>query len=644
MARRETIIWSLLFSGLVLIAKPDVPRADDNLPQAASVIEVVASTNKMDRGIGVEADAVIHSGGALPPRAARTHLLRLAQSNDTSQRNVSKDHPQDDGHDHGKDQVGADGKGSVKARTEPSHEHDHSSHEHPAKNDSATKSHAADDGHGHGEKSTSSGDHAEGDGHDHGKGNSKAHAKEKDDHDHSSHEHPAKNDSAAKGHAADDGHGHGKKATSSDDHADSDGHDHGKGTGKAHSKEKDGHDHSSHEQPTENGKTAKGHVDGDGHDHDAKKPGSSDGHGAGDGHAHGSEEGHGDSVKLTTAQMNEFGVKTQAVGSGRLAVTITRPAEVSFNLDQYAHVVPRVAGIVRSVNAAQGQIVQKDQVLAVLESRELADAKAAYLAGRERLALAKDTFEREKSLQEKNITSEKAFFAARSDFAEARISVRLAEQKLHALGIDKGRLLEIEKETGSELTVYTMRAPLSGVVVNRHLVLGESVATDREAFLIADVSNVWVDISIYPSDLPKVVAGLHVEIRTETGIIANGKIAHITPNVSEQTRTAKARVVIENTTGKFSPGMFVNAVIDISAEDVALRVPKSALQTHEGKEVVFVSEHGVFEPRPVKRGRQNGQFVEVVDGLKPGELIVAEGAFVIKSQLSKESFGDGHNH
>ncbi|MFV0368553.1 MAG: efflux RND transporter periplasmic adaptor subunit, partial [Hyphomicrobiaceae bacterium] len=272
------------------------------------------------------------------------------------------------------------------------------------------------------------------------------------------------------------------------------------------------------------------------------------------------------------------------------------------------------------------------------------DAKAAYLAGKERLALAKDTFDREKVLQQKNITSEKALFAARTEFAEARINVRLAEQKLNALGIDKERLLKIETEANSELTSYTMRSPISGVVINRHLVLGESVGTDREAFLVADVSDVWVDISIYPRDLPSVVAGLPAEIKTDTGFTATGTIDHVTPNVSEQTRTATARVIIDNKSGKFSPGMFVNAAINTSSEVVALRIPKSALQSHEGNDVVFINEHGAFEPRPVKLGRQNGKFVEVIGGLKPGELIVAEGAFVIKSQLSKESFDDGHNH
>ncbi|KUO64217.1 MAG: hypothetical protein APF80_17520 [Alphaproteobacteria bacterium BRH_c36] len=452
-----------------------------------------------------------------------------------------------------------------------------------------------------------------------------------------------------------DGHDH-RDETAGGDHAEDDGHDHGKEKAGDSAGKHEGHDHPS------DGKADGSNADNDGHDHGKEKAGDSagkhDGHDhprekaagghaeEGDGHAHGGEGGHSDGVKLTSEQMKEFGVDTQQVEGGALAVSIMRPAEVQYDLDRFAHVVPRVAGIVRSVGVKQGDKVEKDDIVAVLESRELADAKAGYLAAKERFALAKDNFDREQTLQKKQITSEKAFFAARSEFAETRIALRLAEQKLHALGVDKERLKQVETEPETDLTTYIMRAPLGGVVVNRHLVLGESVATDREAFVIADVSQVWIDISIYPNDLTKVSAGLPVRIQTENGngMAIIGKIAHITPNVSEETRTAKARVVLDNQQMRLRPGMFVNALIDISTTDVAVRVPKSALQNHEGKEVVFVSESGKFEPRPVKLGRRNGQFVEVVSGLATGEIIAAEGSFVIKSQLSKESFGDGHNH
>ena len=443
------------------------------------------------------------------------------------------------------------------------------------------------------------------------------------------------------------------------EHAD----DHGHEDAKKPAEESKGHDHK-HETSGSKGEAeekAHNHGSGDeeapgnhGHDHgnepkaekraDQEKDGDhTHGNSKDDGHGHGGG-GHDESVTLSADQRSEFGVTVEPVAGGPLPISIVRPAEVSFNLDRYAHVVPRVSGIVQSASVAQGHHVKKGQQLAVLESRELADAKAAYLAAVERQTLAKDNFDREKKLQAKNITSEKSLLEARTLHAEARIALRAAEQKLHALGISDQRLADVSAEPDMDFTLYTMHSPLDGIVVNRHLVLGEAVPTDREAFVIADLSDVWVDISIYPKDLPIIKPGLTVRIKTETGITAEGRIAHITPEVSEATRTAKARVVLKNDEMKFRSGMFVNAEIDVSSKDVAVRVPRGAIQTYEDGDVVFVFADGKFKPRPVKLGEKNGDFFEVLSGLKPGEQIAVEGAFVMKSQISKESFGDGHNH
>jgi len=359
------------------------------------------------------------------------------------------------------------------------------------------------------------------------------------------------------------------------------------------------------------------------------------------------DEAHGDhgSVDLTPAQMDAFDVRTATVSSGPIAVTIERPAEVVYDENALAHVVPRAAGIARTISAAEGDQVTEGQVLAVLESRELADAKATYLASLERLALAEENFARAEALIDKRIVSVKTHLAAKTDYAEARINLRSARQKLLALGIDEDHLKEITEEADADLTEYVMRAPLGGTVVNRHLTRGESVPTDREAFLIADVSTVWVNISIYAHDLERIQAGQTVTIATEGGLEAEGKIAFVTPNVSEETRTANARVVLENASMRLRPGMFVTARIALLEEPAEVRVPATSLQTLEGRDVVFVKNaEGQLKPRPVKLGQRNSDYVEVLAGLTPGDTIVIEGAFVVKSQLAKSDFDDGHNH
>jgi cobalt-zinc-cadmium efflux system membrane fusion protein len=298
------------------------------------------------------------------------------------------------------------------------------------------------------------------------------------------------------------------------------------------------------------------------------------------------------------------------------------------------------------VKANEGDEVAEGDVLAVLDSRELADAKAAYLASLERLALAKDNYDRAETLVGKRIVSEKTHLKAKTDFSEARINLRSARQKLLALGIGEPRLKEIAEQDDADLTAYVMYAPLGGTIVARHLTHGESVSIDREAFIIADVSTVWVDVSIYAHDLERVEPGQAVTIITDGGLQVDGKIAFVTPNVSEETRTANARVELENAPRHLRPGMFVTARIALTADSVDVRIPANALQTHEGQSVVFVrdGDDGPLKPRAVTLGRSNGTYVEVLGGLKPGEAVVAEGAFLVKSQLAKSDFDDGHNH
>lgn len=446
--------------------------------------------------------------------------------------------------------------------------------------------------------------------------------------DHAGHSHSGHDHDANEKHDQDDGHDHKDHGHDSKDGPD-DKADHDAKEGHRHD---DGHDH-------EDTEDAEGH---EGHEHGSEE---SHGHGEDD---HSSHEGHDDdgSVGLTQEQMDRFDVRTVAVASGPIPVIIDRPAEVIYNENALAHVVPRVPGIARTVEANEGDQVAEGDVLAVLDSRELADAKAAYLASLERLTLAKDNFDRAEALIGKRIVSEKTHLTAKTDFAEARINLRGARQKLLALGIGETRLREIAEQDEGDLTDYVMRAPLGGTIVTRHLSRGESVQTDREAFIIADVSTVWVDISIYAHDLERVSAGQPVTIETDGGLEVAGTIAFVTPNVSEETRTARARVELENAPKLLRPGMFVTARISLTAEPVDMRIPASALQTHEGQSVVFVKEgdDGALKPRPVTLGRSNGTYVEVLAGLKPGDAVVAKGAFLVKSQLAKSDFDDGHNH
>jgi len=307
------------------------------------------------------------------------------------------------------------------------------------------------------------------------------------------------------------------------------------------------------------------------------------------------------------------------------------------------HVVPRVAGVVSKVATKEGETVEKDQLLAVLQSRELAEVKAAYLADLERLSLARENFEREKRLWEKKISSEKDYLAEKTEFAEAKIALTASEQKLWALGLSQ-QYVDTLKGSSTDLTNYEIRAPIGGTVIERHLSLGEAVSTDAAVFMIAETSSVWVDITVYPEDLPNVGPGQTVQIELGNGPDLEGSISFVTANVHEETRTAVGRVIIDSADGRLKPGMFVKALIEVGKETGEVRIPKSAVQNFNNSPVVFVQEGDSFEPRPVRLGRENSKYVQILTGVEEGESYAAEGAFTLKALIQKSQMGEGHGH
>ena len=356
------------------------------------------------------------------------------------------------------------------------------------------------------------------------------------------------------------------------------------------------------------------------------------------------DERHEESVKLTAAQLQEFEIELDVAGQGPIAVNLERPAEIRFDGDRLNHVGPRVDGVVSEVNVKQGQVVAADEVLGVLNSRELAELKATYLAALERRNLARETFERENRLWEKKISSEKDYLDAKASLAEAEIAVRAAGQKLHALGFPRGDVDSLTTSESTDLTRYEILAPIAGTVIERHLSLGEAVSADKEVFVIADATAVWIEVTIYPKDMSLVRAGQTVRIDVGDSDPIEGQISFVTPHLNEQTRTATARVAIDSANGRLKPGMFVMASIEVGQDNADVRIPKSAIQNFENGPVVFVQEGQEFEPRPVKLGRENALYVEVASGVNAGETYVSKGAFTLKAELEKASFGDGHNH
>ncbi|KKM01556.1 hypothetical protein LCGC14_1793260, partial [marine sediment metagenome] len=200
---------------------------------------------------------------------------------------------------------------------------------------------------------------------------------------------------------------------------------------------------------------------------------------------------------------------------------------------------------------------------------------------------------------------------------------------------------------GEQLGVYPLRAPFAGTVIDKHITLGEMLSNDAPVFTVADLSTVWVDLSVYQKDLPHVRKGqiVHIALGKETPPV-EGKIAFVSPIVDSGTRTAKARIILPNPNGVYRPGLFVTADIDISAKSVPVLVPKAAVQRIEDRNVVFVPTDNGLEARPVRLGQSSRTHVEIAEGLSAGQKYVAKGAFQLKAQIVTSGLGAhaGHGH
>lgn len=398
-------------------------------------------------------------------------------------------------------------------------------------------------------------------------------------------------------------------------------HDHG-------ADEHEGHDHG---EPAE---AAHGHGE---HGHGEHGEGK---HGEGEHEEGEHEEGK---IKLSPEALDNARLEILAAGPGQVAETVSLPGEVALNAEALAHVTPRVSGTAREVRKQLGDTVKKGDVLAILDSREFAELQRELLTAKERLELAEANFNREEALWKEKIAAEKEFLAAKQALAEAKIEHRSAAQKLQASS---------GAGSGAKGGAYALIAPMDGTIIEKHINVGEVLKDDTQAFVVADLSTIWVNVTVYAKDLARVRAGQTARVRAE-GIEepADGEITYVGPVVGEKTRSATARVVLKNPGAAWRPGLFVTADVAVDRVDAPVVVSYEGVQRVEGKDVVFVQEGDAFEARAIKPGRQGkapgaqgAELVEVLDGIAAGERYVGKNSFILKAELGKSEAGHDHAH
>ncbi|ABQ27518.1 efflux RND transporter periplasmic adaptor subunit [Geotalea uraniireducens] len=363
-----------------------------------------------------------------------------------------------------------------------------------------------------------------------------------------------------------------------------------------------------------------------------------------EGHEGHDEHGEAGSVKMTAEVQKQNGVVVVPAKKQRLAGVISATGKVEANADRIAHVSPRISGKIVSVKASLGDSVSAGQALATLDSVELGEALGRYHQSKTKLALAQSNMDRIKNLVEKKIAARKDILQAETDYKTAQTELHTDEERLSLYGVAASDL----KGESHKKPLLPVRSPISGIITEKHAIVGELADPSKSLYTVADLSSVWVMVDVNEKDLAKVRKGQAaiVSVGAFPDLKLKGRITYIADLVDEATRTVKARIEVANPGRKLKPEMFATVELALPADaPPVVAVPEDALQDLDGKKVIFVAESEIeFAARQIQSGRATGGVVEIVSGLKEGERYAVKGAFILKSEVKKGEMTDEHGH
>lgn len=370
---------------------------------------------------------------------------------------------------------------------------------------------------------------------------------------------------------------------------------------------------------------------------------------AGDGHEHGAGEGHdehgeeGGAIHMDAATITRSKITLADAGPAAISRDIRVMGTVVADADKLVHVTLRVSGIVTEVHKRLGELVQPGDVLLVLDSRDLAEAKADFLSALRQESLAATTLSREEGLWRKKVSAEQDYLTARAGAETAAITLAAARQRLTALGLSPSEIKNLDRQPFS-LGRLEVRSPIAGRVIGREAVRGELLAAEKEVFSVADLSSVWVELPVYAADLSLVREGQPVSLTGQGGRAADGRVVSAGATLDPQTGAARVVAALDNSDGEWRPGDFGSGTIQAGGEMADIAVPASALQVLNGETVVFVRNDEGFEPRVVEVGRRNSRFTEIIFGLFAGEQVATGNTFLLKAEASRGEAAHSHAH
>ena len=344
-------------------------------------------------------------------------------------------------------------------------------------------------------------------------------------------------------------------------------------------------------------------------------------------------------LTLTNEQMQQQNVKLAQVALGAVNQVQTFPAKIMVNTDRQAHVSTSFAGREESVYVELGQQVKRGQALANLLVPDLVDQQANLQIAQTNLDLAKQDYERERSLWSQGISAQHDSQRAYNAYRQAQIQVQAARSRLTAFGAGSN-------SSGR----YTLTAPINGVISNKDIVIGEHVQPSDQLFTIDQLDQLWLEFVMPTVANVNVQPNQQIRFKSlQTGNQFNAQVQSLTTEADAQTGRLQVRAKVLSNAAELRPNLMVNVELQVGSKQSAIRVSAQAIQQVEGKDTVFVAKANQnkgfdFVAVPVQVGQrtQDGQWVEITQGLTAGQSYVAEGSFLLKSELEKGEAAHGH--
>ena len=319
--------------------------------------------------------------------------------------------------------------------------------------------------------------------------------------------------------------------------------------------------------------------------------------------------------------------------------------KVSYNRNALAMITPLAEGVLGEILVDVGDEVDEGQILAWVNAPSIAQAKNHYIQALADQALKSQIHAREKNLADRNIS-------ARQDFEQARAALEVSQaesahghQRLLDLGLTEAEIADVARSR-STTSLLPVRAPFAGTIVDRTAVQGAAVETGVTIFNIADLSTMWMELSVPENVLGSVAEGTPLTARFDAfpDRSFDGEIVWVAYSVDEETRSIQARATVENPARQLRHGMFGRATLARGAAEatMTLSVPQPAVQTVEGRPVVFARvDDSVFEARVVQLGPESAGNQVILAGIRPEDTLVVRESYLLKSELLKARLGAG---